>query len=126
MKVTDRSIERIVSVLLRTGVVIAGSITMLGGIVFVWRHWNETVDYRTFHSQPRIDRIVPEIVSGAAHSRARSVIQLGVLLLIGTPLMRVVFSLFGFALERDYKYVVITSIVLVILLYSLISGAITN
>ncbi len=123
-KVTDRSIERMVSVLLRTGVLLAGSVVLAGGIYYLARHGNETVDYRTFHGQPSIDRIVGEIVRGAIQLRGRSIIQLGILLLIATPIARVAFSLVGFALEGDRKYVAITSIVLGILLYSLISGAV--
>jgi uncharacterized membrane protein len=55
--------------------------------------------------------------------RARSIIQLGVLLLVATPIVRVAFSIVGFALEGDRLYVVITSLVLAILLCSLIGGA---
>ncbi len=126
MKVTDRSIERSVSVLLMAGVIIAGSVTLLGAIAFLIRHWSDTVNYRTFHSQPRVDRIIPEIVAGALSGRGRSIIQLGMLLLIATPVARVAFSLFGFAMERDRTYVVTTAIVLAVLLYSLISGAVTG
>jgi uncharacterized membrane protein len=67
---------------------------------------------------------VPQIVRGAISLRARSIIQFGLLLLIATPILRVAFSLAGFTLERDRVYVVITAIVLAVLLYSLISGAI--
>ena len=58
------------------------------------------------------------------NGRGRGVIQLGLLLLIATPIARVAFSVVGFALERDRMYVVFTLIVLAILLYSLLgSGA---
>jgi uncharacterized membrane protein len=57
----------------------------------------------------------------ALHSRA--VIQLGLLLLIATPIARVAFALFGFAEERDWMYVSFTAIVLAILLYSLVGSA---
>jgi uncharacterized membrane protein len=123
MKVTDRSIERSVSVLLGAGVILAGLVTLLGGIAFLIRHWNDPANYRIFHSQPRIDRILTEIIAGAIHGRARSIIQLGMLLLIATPVARVAFSLVGFLWERDHTYVLITAIVLSVLLYSLISGA---
>jgi uncharacterized membrane protein len=123
MKVTDRSIERSISVLLKAGVILAGSVTLAGGIVFLIRHWNDPANYRTFHSQPRIDRILTEIIAGAAHGRARSIIQLGMLLLIVTPVARVAFSLLGFLWERDRTYVLVTGIVLAILLYSIINGA---
>ncbi len=90
-KVTDRSIERMVSVLLRTGVLLAGSVVLAGGIYYLARHGNEATDYRTFHGQPSVDRIVGEIVRGAIHLRARSIIQFGILLLIATPIARVAF-----------------------------------
>jgi uncharacterized membrane protein len=112
-----------VSSLLRTGVTVAGAVVLAGGIYFVVRHGGEPVQYRQFHGAPVDDRIIGQIVRSAFGLRARSIIQLGVLLLIATPVLRVVVSLVGFALERDWHYVLITAIVLSILLYSLISGA---
>jgi uncharacterized membrane protein len=53
---------------------------------------------------------------------ARAIIQLGLLLLIATPVARVAFSAVAFAIEHDYMYVVITLIVLAILSYSLFSS----
>ncbi|MDQ2839684.1 MAG: DUF1634 domain-containing protein [Acidobacteriota bacterium] len=121
---TDQSIERSVSVLLATGVIIAGSVTLVGGALFLSHHWRDTVDYRAFHGEPSIDRLIPEIVVGAFKLRGRSVIQFGMLLLIATPVARVALALYGFASERDREFVVITALVLAILLYSLISGAV--
>lgn len=122
-KITDTGIERLVSVLLRTGVLLSGVIVLAGGLYYVARHGGETADYHTFRGQPSIDRIVIQIVGGALALRARSIIQFGILVLIATPIARVAFSLVGFAFERDRAYVTITAIVLAILLYSLISGA---
>ncbi len=123
-RMTDRSIERMVSVLLLAGVLISGSVVLGGGVYYLVRHGGEAVGYRTFQGQPSIDRIVSEIVKGAIALRARSIIQMGILLLIATPIARVAFSLVGFALERDRTYVVITAIVLAVLLVSLITGAV--
>jgi uncharacterized membrane protein len=111
-----------VSIVLRTGVLLSASIVLGGGIYYLIRHGGEIADYRTFRGQPSIDRMLGEIVRGAIGLRARSIMQAGILLLIATPITRVALSLAGFALERDRKYVVITAIVLSILLYSLISG----
>jgi uncharacterized membrane protein len=122
-KMTDRGIEQIVSVILRSGVLISGTIVFLGGLLFLARHGGERVNYHSFHRQPASDRLLHEIIAGAFARRARSVIQLGVLLLVATPIARVAFSIVGFALERDRLYVVITTIVLAILMYSLIAGA---
>ena len=124
-KVTDSKIEEGVSVLLRAGVLVSGIIVLLGGIYFVFRHGGERVDFITFRGETSIDRDVVQIVVGAFRLRARSIIQVGILALIATPILRVAFSLVGFALERDRVYVLITGIVLLILLYSLISGAVS-
>lgn len=123
-KVTDRSIEHMVSILLRTGVLVSGFVVLAGGIYYLLRHGGERESYHVFHGAAATDRIVPQIVSGAIALRGRSIIQFGLLLLIATPILRVAFSLVGFAIERDRIYVLITAIVLAVLLYSLISGAI--
>ena len=60
---------------------------------------------------------------GVARFDAASVIQLGILLLIATPVVRVVFCVVGFARQRDRLYVAVSSLVLAILIYSLMSGA---
>ncbi len=121
-KVTDQSIERMVSVLLRTGVLVSGSVVLAGGLYFLARHGGEHTDYSTFRGAEPVDRMLGGIFLGAVHLRARSIIQFGIVLLIATPVLRVAFSLVGFALERDRVYVGITSAVLAILLYSLFSG----
>jgi uncharacterized membrane protein len=122
-RLSDLDIERIVSVVLRTGVLLAASVVIAGGTYFLIRHGNAAVQYHTFAGAPKIDRHAGQIVKGALSGRARSIIQLGILLLIATPIARVAVSLVGFALERDHKYVAITAIVLAVLLYSFIAGA---
>jgi uncharacterized membrane protein len=121
--VTDQDIEVTVSRILRAGVVLSGSFVLLGGIYFLVRHGSEPANFKNFVGQPAVDRIAHEIVLGAVRVRARSIVQLGILILIGTPILRVGVSLVDFAFERDWKYVWITAIVLGVLLFSLVSGA---
>lgn len=120
---TDRSIERTLSVLLRAGVLLSGLIVFAGGAYYLAAHGGEPANYRVFEGEPAIDRILGKIVAGAFAWRPRSVIQLGILALIATPILRVAVSLVGFAIERDAKYVAITALVLTLLLYSLLQGA---
>lgn len=122
-RITDLTIERMVSALLRGGVVISGAVVFVGGLHYLARHGQEYADHHSFHGEPSVDRLVGQIIGGAISLRARSIIQLGLLLLIATPIARVAVSLVGFTLERDRTYVVITAIVLTVLLYSLINGA---
>ena len=119
---TDFDIEQMVSVLLRAGVTIAGAVVLAGGILFLVRHGSEPVNVAKFVGEPAIDRHLGLIIHGAFAGRARSMIQAGILLLIATPIARVLLSMIGFTVERDRKYVIITAIVLCVLLYSLITG----
>lgn len=122
-KVTDNTIESAVSSILRYGVLISGSIVLAGGVYYLSLHGLEPTGYQRFTGQPAQDRLVGEIIAGAFHLRARSVIQVGILCLIATPIVRVAYSLFGFAQEGDRTYVLITALVLAVLLSSLLSGA---
>ncbi len=116
---TDQRLEIIISVLLRTGVMIAATVVLLGGICFLSRHGQEQPEYHVFHGTAGIYRSVSGVIHNAGPSNCPAVIQLGLLLLILTPVARVAFSLAGFAMERDWTYVALTAIVLGILIYSL-------
>lgn len=123
-EVTDASIEHAVSILLRSGVLVSAFVVLLGGVYYLAQHGGEAANYHHFAGQPRVDRIISEIFKGVIALRARSVIQFGILLLIATPIARVVVSLVAFVLEHDRTYVIITALVLAILLFSLITGAV--
>ena len=74
-------------------------------------------------SEPSDLRSVSGVFRETFALRGRGIIQLGLLLLIATPVARVAFSIFGFAEEHDRLYVIVASIVLLILLYSLVGSA---
>ena len=95
---------------------------LAGGVVYLIRHGSAAPDYHAFRSEPADLRTVPGIVAVTLMGRGRGIIQLGLLLLIATPIVRVAFSLVAFSLERDRTYVVVTLIVLAILLYGLAGG----
>lgn len=61
-----------------------------------------------------------ELWSGLRGLHPQSIIVLGLLLLIATPVVRVIVSILAFALEHDLRYVVITCLVFAILLVSFI------
>jgi uncharacterized membrane protein len=115
----DLRIEVIIGVLLRTGVILAAAVVLCGGAIYLVRHGYDAVNFGTFHSEPEALRSVTGIIHGALHLSGRAIIQLGLLILIATPVARVAFSAVAFAIERDYLYVWITLFVLAVLLYSL-------
>ncbi len=119
----DQRIEIIIGTLLRTGVILAASVVLIGGVLYLKRHGHEVPNYVTFHGEPEDLKSAEQIVRGVLGGSARAIIQLGLLLLIATPVARVLFSAIAFAIEHDYMYVVITLIVLAILLFSLFGSA---
>lgn len=117
----DARLEKVVSALLIAGVLFSALVVLAGGVCFFFHHGEERPDYHTFHSVPEQYRSIRGVVAAAGPSDCHAVIQLGLLLLILTPIARVAFSMVAFAFERDRTYVVLTAIVLVILLYSLVA-----
>ncbi len=119
---SDERVEGIVGNLLRVGVIAAAIVVLSGGIIYLIRHGGKLPDYSIFRGEPAEFRSLGGIIKAVFSLRSRGLIQLGLLLLIATPVARVAFSVFAFALQRDRIYIVITLIVLGVLLYSLAGG----
>ena len=120
---TDQRVEDIIGNLLRAGVIFAAVVVFTGGVVYLARHGRAPADYSSFRGEPSDLRHISGIAQDAFTLQGRGIIQLGLLLLIATPVARVAFSIFGFALEGDRMYASFTLIVLMILLYSLIGSS---
>ncbi len=60
-----------------------------------------------------------QVWTGVLALQPQAVIALGLLLLIATPVLRVAVSIAAFAVEHDWRFVVITTVVLLILLFSI-------
>lgn len=116
---TEKRMDELMGLLLRSGVILAASIVLLGGAVHLIRH-PVPMNYRVFQGEPENLRTISGIFSEARAFHGRGLIQLGLLVLIATPIARVIFSVFAFLYQRDWKYVVFTLIVLGLLLYSLL------
>ncbi len=116
--------EVILGNLLRAGVTLSAAIVLLGACIYLARHAHELADYRVFRGEPAEFRTIPGVYRSVMHDRGRGWIQLGLLLLIATPIARVAFSVVGFAMEGDRMYVAFTLIVLAVLLYSLLGPGI--
>ena len=115
----DERLEGLLGTVLRWGVVSAALVVAVGATVYLARHGSEQPHYRIFHGEPSDLKTVPGILGDAFTGRGRGLIQLGLLLLIATPVTRVMLSMGVFAAQRDRRYVLITLVVLAVLLYSL-------
>ena len=116
---TDEQLDNTIGLLLRTGVSVSAAVVLAGGVLYLARHGQTLPDYRSFHGEPSTLRNISGVISGVFSGSARAIIQLGLLLLIATPVARVVLGVTGFLRERDYLYTAITIIVLLLLLFSL-------
>jgi uncharacterized membrane protein len=114
--------DQMMAVLLRRGVWLACGLAFICGVVYLSRHDLPTINYRVFQGEPEEYRTVGGILREAATFHGRGLIQLGLLVLIATPVARVLFSVIAFLYERDWTYVAITMIVLGLLCYSLFGG----
>ena len=116
---TDEQMDRIISILLRSGVLISALVVLGGGILYLIRHGAALPQYGVFRGEPADLRSLSGIVEDVLAFKSRGIIQFGLLLLVATPVARVAFSILAFALQGDRTYVIITLIVLGVLLYSL-------
>lgn len=117
---TDYDLEQIIGNLLRAGVVAAAAVVLVGATLYLFHHGTERPDYSTFHGVPSDLQSVRGIWREALSLNGLGMIQLGLVLLVLTPISRVAFSTLGFLLEGDRMYVVITLIVLAVLFFSLL------
>ena len=114
--------DRAIGNILRFGVALAALVVLAGGLWLLFTQGGVQPAWSAFRAQPSDLRSVGGVWKGVLAGRPLSWIQFGILLLIATPVARVVFAVFAFAAERDRAYVVVSTIVLVILLYSLVIG----
>ena len=119
---SDRQVEQTIGNLLRFGLVIATVVVAAGAVIYLARYGNQATQYRFFHGEPADLRGIDGIIHDALDLSGRGLIQLGLLLLLATPVARVAFSIAAFALQRDGLYVVVTIVVLAVLLYSIVGG----
>lgn len=119
----DKDIEYIMGTLLRVGVIVAAAVASLGGIMYLVQHGgNLQPSYAVFKSVPTKYTTIGGVLQGIKTGDSLSIMQLGVLLLIATPLARILFSIVSFIKEKDYLYVFISTIVIMIILFSIFNG----
>ncbi len=122
-KFGEKDFQMIVGNLLRYGVWTSLSVAFIGGIVYLMGHSTDIENYSVFKENDRnIFEVVTSVYQGVIQGNGESLIFFGIILLFLTPVFRVLLSLFSFLLEKDYLYVVITMIVILIILTSVALG----
>jgi uncharacterized membrane protein len=118
----DKDMQLVIGNLLRGGVLLSTTVVTVGGIIYLSRHGSALPEYKTFQNEPDALRTISGILHSVWGGRGRGIIQLGILILIATPVFRVAFSIVGYLLEKDYLYMAITLLVLGIILFSMLGG----
>ncbi|SHK77636.1 Uncharacterized membrane protein [Clostridium cavendishii DSM 21758] len=108
-------VELFISKALRVGVLISAIFIIIGLSMFL-------ITGNSGYEGDYFPTSIIEVFSGVVTLKAYSIISLGLLILIFTPIFRVAISILVFIKAKDYLYVKITSIVLTILIISLIIG----
>jgi uncharacterized membrane protein len=119
----DARMEAIMGRLLQVGVLLSASVVLAGGAMFLRAHAGDRADYRTFVAHPLELRHPASLLGDLLRGDASAIVELGILLLIATPVCRVIFAVVGFAIERDRLYVAISLTVLAVLLFGMLRGS---
>ena len=128
MKTSEKTdIQLLIARTLRWGVGIACALAVVGGAMYLWQHGGEPMkDYTHFPADAESSRTayttLEGIFSGVMGLTAVGWIQLGVVVLLLTPMMRVALSLVDFVKERDWLCAFITAVVLSVIIVNSIGG----
>ena len=119
-RVSDEAVEQFVGRLLQVGVLLSALVVTVGGAMLLAASAGAPVSYSVFRSEPAALRSVSAIIAGAFALDVHAIVQLGLVLLVATPIARVALTLGAFAIQRDHVYMGITAVVLLLLLFSLL------
>lgn len=119
-------VEILISNLLRVGVISSLVVVVAGTAMSFVHHPNYL---SSAHELQRLTtpgaafpHTLKETFQGLRQGNGRSVVVLGLLLLVATPVMRVAVTVIAFLIQRDHIFAAITTIVLILLLLSFLLG----
>jgi uncharacterized membrane protein len=99
---SDQKMEAEMGLLLRAGVFLACSLMLAGGVLYMVRYGGERESFAVFHGEPASLESVCGIWQDVRAGSARGIIQLSVLIMIATPVMRVAFAVYGFTRQKHW------------------------
>ena len=121
-------IQQLIGNTLRWGVTVACIIAFIGGVIYLVQHGGEPMkDYTQFPCAEEAAHFdayttLGGIIDGVLNFTAVGWIQLGVIALLLTPILRVALSLVDFLQEHDWLYAAITAVVLAVIILNSVGG----
>lgn len=122
VKFKDKDLQLFLGSILKNGVFIALSVVVIGLVLYLFQEGKQLT---TFSEFDKVDFNFSAFFYGLFHGESLSIMALGVILLILTPVMRVVFAIIGFHWENDRLYTYVSIIVLLIIVFSSVLGAVS-
>ena len=113
-----QKIEAMIAAMLLLGVLASVTCVSVGGIGYLWQHHAETLAQMNIHTFS--PTTATALLRLAFSGTALGWVELGVMILMGTQLLRVALLIVFYGSIKDYKFVIISSYVLCLLLYSLL------
>ena len=119
------SMNVVIGNVLRYGVLVSGITVLIGVLRLISTSSYSDISSMLAYNPGTIphsifDFTLGGLLTGLISLNPYSLIELGVILLIATPVSRVLISVFLFAAEKDRLYVMITALVLAFLLFSML------
>jgi uncharacterized membrane protein len=125
----EHAMETVISLVLRSGVLASLALLVCGVVLMFVQHPSYVSGpahggYRAL-IVPGLEfpRTVSGIVRSVARGRGSGIVEVGLFVLLMTPITRVLASFVGFMIYRDRRMAVVTGFVLVVLVVSLVTGA---
>ncbi|MCE9589841.1 MAG: DUF1634 domain-containing protein [Planctomycetes bacterium] len=118
-------IELLIGNLLRLGVIVSLTLVTLGTLVtFIGdRDRPDAASLDVLHlTQTRFPHTLTSVLREAAAFHGPGLVMLGILVLVATPVARVVAAVALFTAERDRIYIALTTVVLIMLVVSFFLG----
>ena len=116
---TDYQIDQVIGRVLQVGVLAAAIVTVIAGVLYLRQHGGEATHYETFRGVPATLSSLSGILHGVVTGQRAAMVQMGLVLLILTPIARVALTLGAFVVQKDRLYVLLTTIVFAVLVYGL-------
>lgn len=115
--ISDRKMQAIIGITLLIGTLLSAGIVLIGGIMYLLQHGSDAVPTSLLHYEPQHIQLA-QIWQNAFSFSSSGIIQLGLLCLVSTQLLRVALLCWFYTMIRDYAFMIISTFILLVLIYS--------
>jgi uncharacterized membrane protein len=112
-----KKMQTLMSFILLTGTLLATALVMIGGILYLLQSGNDSIqnEWLPVHTS---SLSIKQIWQFAFSFSPLGIIELGLLLLVATQTIRVALLCWFYTMIHDYKFVMISAFILILLIYS--------